>query len=122
MNSKTVTNHWSLAPVEGPTGLAIDLSTKRLFAGCDKFLAVVDATNGKVVGKVPIGDGCDGVGFDNEQKTIFASCGEGKLTVIHEDEGDKYSVITNFPTKRGARTVAVNSTLHTIYLPTADFG
>ena len=122
IKTNTVENHWSIAPAEGPTGLAIDLTTKRLFAGCDKFLVVMDATNGKVVDKLPIGDGCDGVGFDNGLKNIYASCGEGKLTVIHEDNGDKYSVVTNVPTNRSARTVAVNESLHTIYLPAADFG
>src|SRR5580765_5815728 len=52
---------WSIAPAEGPTGLAIDIQTKRLFAGCDKLMVVIDATNGKIVDKLPIGDGCDGV-------------------------------------------------------------
>ena len=30
-----VLNHWSIAPGEGPTGLAYDSKTKRLFAGCE---------------------------------------------------------------------------------------
>lgn len=122
MTSHTVENHWSLSPAEGPTGLAIDLSTKRLFAGCDKLLVVMDATNGTIVDKQPIGDGCDGVGFDNGTKNIYASCGEGKLTVIHEDAANKFSVVTNVPTKKSARTIAVNESLHNIYLPAADFG
>ena len=122
MKTNTVENHWSLAPAEGPTGLAIDLTTKRLFAGCDKLLVVMDATNGKIVDKLTIGDGCDGVGYDSNLKNIFASCGEGQLTVIHQDNSNKYTVIGNVPTKKSARTVAVNETLHTVYLPAADFG
>jgi YVTN family beta-propeller protein len=101
---------------EGPTGLAIDVKTKRLFAGCDKTLVVMDATNGSV-SKVPIGDGCDGVGFDQGLGLIFASCGEGKLTVIRESP---LSVIDNVPTKRSARTCAVDSKTHAVYLPAAD--
>ena len=50
-------NHWPLAPGEGPTGLAIDVKTKRLFSTCDKLLVVMDATSGKIVDKLPIGDG-----------------------------------------------------------------
>jgi YVTN family beta-propeller protein len=122
MSTRAVEHHWSLAPGEGPTGLAIDLSTKRLFTACDKLLVVVDAVSGKIIDKITIGDGCDGVGFDNSQKNIFASCGEGKLAVIHEDSGDKYAVVANVDTKRSARTIAVNEALHTIYLPAADFG
>src|ERR1700732_1444799 len=44
INSHTVLNRWSLAPSEGPTGLAIDLKNNRLFAGCEKTLVVLDAT------------------------------------------------------------------------------
>jgi DNA-binding beta-propeller fold protein YncE len=117
-----VLHHWSIAPAEGPTGLAIDLVTKRLFAGCDKLLVVVNTDNGTIVDKLPIGDGCDGVAFDNVTKNIFASCGEGKLTVIHEQTADKFMVVANIPTKSSARTIAINESLHTIYLPAADFG
>ena len=121
-STHTVENHWSFVPAEGPTGLAIDLKTKRLFAGCDKFLMIIDFTNGKMVEKIPIGDGCDGVAFDNELKNIFASCGEGKLTIIHEDNANKFTVTANLPTKKSARTLTINESLHTIYLPAADFG
>ncbi len=121
MNSKAVDKHFPLSPAEGPTGLAIDAATKRLFAGCDKLLVVVDAGSGAVVDKLPIGDGCDGVAFDNKLKLVFASCGEGKLAVIHEDAANKFTVVENASTKRSARTLAVDETTHTVYLPAADF-
>jgi len=122
IKTNTVESHWSIAPAEGPTGLAIDPLTKKLFAGCDKLLVVVDLTSGKLVDKLPIGDGCDGVAFDKGSKNIFASCGEGKLTVIHENADGKYTVLGNVPTKRSARTLALNESRHTIYLPAADLG
>lgn len=116
-----VLDHWSLAPAEGPTGLAYDNKTKRLFAGCDKLLVVLDAVTGKIVDNLTIGDGCDGVAFDAGSKNIYTSNGEGTMTVIHEDNADKFSVIENVPTKRGARTIALDNTSHLIYLPTAEF-
>lgn len=122
LKNNTVEKHWSLAPAEGPTGLAIDTKTGKLFAGCDKWLVVMDINSGKVTGKLPIGDGCDGVAFDNQTKNIFASCGEGKLTILHEDDHGKCVVLANLPTKKSARTLAVNEKLHTIYLPAADLG
>lgn len=115
-----VDSSWSIAPGEGPTGLAIDTKTKRLFAGCDKMLIVVDATNGKIVDKLPIGDGCDGVGFDNGLQLVFASCGEGKLSVIKETSASSFMVLDNVPTKRSARTCAVDERTHNVYLPAAD--
>ncbi|MFI5152180.1 MAG: YncE family protein [Chitinophagales bacterium] len=120
LTTNKVINGWSLAPGEGPTGLAIDLQTKRLFAGCDKQLIVMDAGDGHIVDKLPIADGCDGVGFDNGLKYVFASCGEGKLTVIHENSANDFKVIDNVPTKRSARTIAVDEMKHEVYLPAAD--
>ncbi len=120
LKTKTVTASWPLG-AEGPTGLAIDVATKRLFAGCDQKLVVMDADNGNVVATLPIGNGCDGVGFDAGLKLVFASCGEGKLTVIKEEIGRvRLRSMDNVPTKRSARTCAVNQQTHEVYLPAAD--
>jgi YVTN family beta-propeller protein len=118
--NKKVVASWPLSPGDGPTGLAIDKKTKRLFAGCDKWLIVMDAESGGIVGKYPIGDGCDGVAFDNHLKYIFASCGEGILTVIHESSANSFQVVANVPTKRSARTLAVDEKNHEIFLPAAE--
>lgn len=119
IRNKKVVGNWPLG-AEGPTGLAIDLKTKRLFAGCDKQLVVVDAAGGAVVTKIPIGDGCDGVGFDENKGLIFASCGEGKLSIIKELDAASFRFVENVPTKRSARTIAVDSRTHAVYLPFAD--
>jgi YVTN family beta-propeller protein len=117
-----VLNHWSIAPGEGPTGLAYDSKTKRLFAGCEKLLMVIDATNGNVVDKIIIGDGCDGVAFDAADKNIYTSNGsDATMTVIHEENAGKFTILENIPTKRGARTIALDNQTHLIYLPTAEF-
>lgn len=121
LKNRKVTNHWSLAPAEGPTGLIYDKSTKRLFAGCEKLLVVLNATNGSVVDKIPIGDGCDGVAFDSKKKIIFTSNGEGTISAIQEVNGDKFSLLGNYPTKRGARTITIDEKKETLFLPTADF-
>jgi YVTN family beta-propeller protein len=124
INTKTfkVEAHWPLAPAEEPTGLVFDKSTNRLFAGCgNKFLAVVDAANGKVNPALPIGDGCDGVGFDSGTKTIFTSNGEGTMSVFQEKSANKIDVVATVTTKRGARTIAVDEQTHLVYMPTAEF-
>lgn len=81
----------------------------------------MDATNGKIVDKLPIGDGCDGVAFDASVKNIYTSNGEGTMTVIHEDNANKFTVIENVTTKRGARTIALDEKSHMVYMPTAEF-
>jgi YVTN family beta-propeller protein len=125
VNAKTyiVESRWKVGKGDEPSGLAIDTKTKRLFAGCgNKLLVVLDAGNGKVVKELPIGDGCDGVAFDPALKYVFSSNGDGTLTVIHEKSASDIAVIDNVPTKKGARTLAVDEKTHKVYLPTADFG
>ena len=124
VNLKTykVEVHWPLAPAEEPTGLAFDKLTNRLFAGCgNKLLAIVNASTGKLVKTLPIGDGCDGAGFDSMTKNIFTSNGDGTLSVYHEKSADTFELIANIPTKRGARTIAVDEQTHLIYLPASDY-
>jgi YVTN family beta-propeller protein len=119
----TVLNRWSLAPCEEPSGLAIDRKHRRLFAGCsNKLMAVVNADTGKVVTTLPIGSGVDANGFDPSTDLAFASNGEGTLTVVHEDSPEKFTVVENAPTQRGARTMALDTKTHRVYLVSAEFG
>ena len=116
-----VLNHWSIAPGEGPTGLALDKKTNILFAGCEKLLMIIDATNGNIIDKITIGDGCVGVAFDATTKTIYTANGEGTITVIQEENAAKFSLVENIVTKKGARTITLDNQTHLLYLPTADF-
>jgi DNA-binding beta-propeller fold protein YncE len=114
---------WSLAPGEEPTGLALDRVHHRLFAGCaNKKLIVLDASSGKRVAVLPIGASVDGVAFDSERQLVLSSNGDGTLTVIHEDTPDKYTVVENAATERGGRTLALDASSGTVYIPTAKFG
>jgi len=114
---------WPLAPCEEPSGLAIDRKNRRLFSGCgNKLMSVVDADSGKLVTTLPIGDGVDANAFDPETGLAFASCGEGVLTVVHEDSADKFSVVESVPTARGARTMTLDPEKHRVFLVTAKFG
>jgi len=121
-NKLEVKVKWPLAPCESPSGLAIDRKNHRLFVGCDKMMAVVNADNGKIVATLPIGDGVDATAFDEETGLAFASCGEGVLTVIHEDSPDKFSVAENVTTQAGARTMALDTKTHQVFVVTAKFG
>jgi YVTN family beta-propeller protein len=119
-----VTATWPLAPCESPSGLAMDRVNGRLFVGCDnKMMAVVDGDTGKVIATPAIGEGVDACAFDQGAGYAFASNGQsGTLTVVHEDSRDKFSVVENIKTKRGARTMAIDREKHHVFLVTADFG
>ena len=117
-----VTAKWPLAPCDSPSGLSIDRKNHRLFVGCDKMMAIVDADTGKVLATPTIGDGVDATAFDAETGLAFASCGEGVLTVVHEESPDKFSAPENIPTQQGARTLALDSKTHNVFVVTAKFG
>jgi len=118
----TETHRWPLAPCKSPSGLALDGKSRRLFSVCDeKVMSVVDADSGKVVATPKICDGPDAAAFDPATNYAFASCGDGNLTVVHEDSADKFSVIDNVPTKKSARTMGLDLKTHNIFLPAADF-
>ncbi|PYO92945.1 MAG: YVTN family beta-propeller domain-containing protein, partial [Gemmatimonadetes bacterium] len=70
IDEKTMTAvaSWPLAPCEGPTGIAYDRATDRIFSGCGKTSVVVDARTGKIVATIANGDGVDALGWDPVQK------------------------------------------------------
>jgi DNA-binding beta-propeller fold protein YncE len=114
---------WPIALCDGPTGIALDRATNRIFSGCGKTSVVVDATTGKIVAQIPNGDGVDGLAFDEADKLIYISGGQtGDVTVVHEDSPNKYTVVAKVPTMRGARTIAVNPKTHVAYVFTPEFG
>ena len=114
---------WPLAPCESPSGLAMDRKNRRLFVGCEnKMMAVVNADSGKVLATLPIGEGVDATAFDDDNGLAFASCGEGVLTVVREESADKFSVAETVTTQPGARTLALDSKTHNVFVVTAKFG
>ena len=116
--------HWPLKPCEEPTGMAIDRKHHRLLIGCsNKLAAVVDTEAGKLVTTLPVGDGVDGSAFDPGTGLGFTSNGgDGTLTVIREETPDRFSVVENVPTRKGARTLALDEKTHSVFLSTAQFG
>jgi hypothetical protein len=82
---------------------------------------VVSAESGKVVAKQPIGERVDATTFDPATGLIFSSCGDGTVTVVHEDEPDKYTLVETIKTKVGSKTMALDRKTHKLFLPTAEF-
>jgi DNA-binding beta-propeller fold protein YncE len=118
-----VVHRWPLAGCKEPSGLAIDQKNRRLFSVCgNKKMMVVNADTGKVIATPPIGEDPDAAGFDPDTQLVFSSNGEsGDLTIIHQDSADKYTVLEHLPTKKYARTMAIDFKTHNIFLPSADF-
>jgi len=120
LKTRKVIARWPVAPGGHPVGMAIDRKTHRLFIGCrnPQKLIVMSTKDGKVLASLPIGAGVDAAAVDAGR--AFASCGDGTLIVAGEKDG-KFVVEQVVKTKFGARTMGVDDSTHTIYLPTAEY-
>jgi YVTN family beta-propeller protein len=111
------TASWPVAPCDGPTGIAYDKATDRIFSGCSNTSVVVDPKTGKVVASIKNGTRVDALGWDPSKKLIFIpNGGDGTVTVVHQDSADKYTVVASVPTFAGAKTITVDPTTHNAYL------
>ena len=117
-----VSRKMSLAPCEGPSGLAIDVKSKKLFSVCsNKMMAVTDIASWKVIATPAIGTGPDAAGFDSTLGLAFSSNGgDGTLTIVKLVNG-KYDAVDSVSTELRARTMTVDEKLHRVYLLGADF-
>jgi hypothetical protein len=121
IDSKTmkVIHRWPTAPGGSPVGMSMDPVKRRLFVGCRKpqKLIVMSADDGKVLADLPIGAGVDATQFDDE---IFASCRDGTLAIARETSPGEFAIVQTVATKEGAKTMGLDPTTHTLYLPTAE--
>ncbi|HEY2824275.1 MAG TPA: hypothetical protein VGI83_01895, partial [Gemmatimonadales bacterium] len=114
---------WPIAPCDGPTGIAYDKPSNRIFAGCGDTSVVVDAASGKVVAKIANGGGVDALGYDPSQKLIYIpGRSPGNVTIVHQDSPDKYTTVATVATIAGAKTIAVDPVKHIAYLFQPEFG
>ena len=115
-----IERHYSLAPCEEPSGLAID-PKGRLYSVCRNGVMVVsDPAQGRVIGQAPIGHGPDGVAW-LDGKAYSANGRDGTLSVVAETAEGRFETIATVPTAQGARTIAADPDGHLLFSPTADF-
>jgi DNA-binding beta-propeller fold protein YncE len=121
--SMKVLASWRLAPCDGPTGIAYDRATDRIFSGCGRTSVVIDPGSGKVVSTIANGEGVDALGWDAGEKLIYVPAGrDGNVTVAHEDAPDRYRVVATVATMPGAKTIAVDPVRHVAYLFQPEYG
>src|SRR5258708_15648022 len=111
------TASWPLDPCKGPTGIAYDKASNRIFSGCNNTSVVVDPNTGKIVATIKNGTRVDALGWDPSKKLIYIpNGGEGNVTVVHQDSPDKYTKVATVDTFAGAKTIAVDPKTHNVYL------
>jgi DNA-binding beta-propeller fold protein YncE len=112
---------WPVAGCDRPHGLAMDLKSQRLFVGCvNELLYVLDAGNGSIVAKLPIGKRSDAIAFDAKRQLVFSSNGEGTLSVYRETSPSKFESLGTPATQATARTMTLNPVSGTLYLTAGE--
>jgi len=117
-----IKTYYQLKSGEEPGGLAIDRKSGTLFVACggNNKLLVLEAKTGNQKAILPIGEKNDALAFDVKSGIVYASNGDGTLTMIRSQKG-VYKVVGTIITKPGARTIAIDPITQLLYLPTADF-
>jgi DNA-binding beta-propeller fold protein YncE len=115
---RSIVGKWSIAPCEGPTGMAIDSEQRRLFAVCshNATLVVFDLEKHQVITSLKIGGGPDSVAFDATLHRIYAAGKSGKLDVVQQDGPDTYRVLDQLSTHYGAHTLVVDPASHQVFV------
>jgi DNA-binding beta-propeller fold protein YncE len=124
--SAALTRHYSIAPCEAPSGLAINPGgpnkNSYLYSVCgNKTMVVSDPAAGKVIATPAIGQGPDGVAFDDGY-AFSANGRDGTITMVGETSPGKFDPVDTIMTQPGARTIGSDQKAHKLYLPAAEFG
>ena len=122
VKAMTLLERWPVAPASQPVGLAIDPAKHHLFVGCrSRSLIVMSTSDGHILANLPIGATNDACAFDPGTGDVFASCGDGTLTIARETSPEQFEVIQKLETRRGAKTMGLDPSTHTAYLPAVEY-
>jgi len=114
----TVSSKWSLGGVRQNFPMALNEADSRLFVGCRQpaCVLVFDTRSGKIVANVPIAGDTDDLFYDKENRRIYASCGEGFISILEQEDPDHYQVAGKIPTAAGVRTSLLVPALKSFYV------
>lgn len=124
INSKTlaIMNRWPMSPCIEPSGLSIDPKRRFLFINCwNDRMAIMNADNGQVLAAPAAGSRAGTGRFDPGTQYAFSANDDGTLTIVIEAADDRFNVVENVETEHGAHTMALDPTLHEVFLVTAQY-
>lgn len=116
--TKAVIATWHTDDLSENFPMALDEADRRLFIVCRRpaKLLVLDIDSGHIVGAWPTVGDCDDVFYDPAAKRIYATGGEGKISVFQQEHANTYNEIANIKTRNGARTSFFSPEMHSLYV------
>jgi DNA-binding beta-propeller fold protein YncE len=97
---------WALDGAADNFPMAFDEKNARLYVACRSPAQVLafDTKSGKIAAKAAIGGDCDDLFFDPERMRLYATCGEGCLSVVAIGGDGALTPAGKVDTATGART------------------
>jgi DNA-binding beta-propeller fold protein YncE len=122
--TRTVIASWSTGQALANFPMALDEQEHRLFVVCRKpaELLVLSTDTGAVIAELPAVGDCDDVFYDAASKRLYASGGEGNVSVVEQQSPDQYSELGKVSTRKGARTSFFSSASHALYVAARQQG
>ena len=119
--AQSISTKYVLDDCEGPAALGLDNDNNRLFSSCGNGeMKVVDATNGKIVAKVKVGEDPDGIVYDPSAKRIYVAARDGGWTIVDQKDADTYTVNSVLKIDPYAKTAALDPKTGRVFSSTAD--
>jgi YVTN family beta-propeller protein len=117
-DKRTVVAVWKTGMAFANFPMALDEGNHRLFVvtRVPARLLVFDTTSGAIVEKLPAVGDCDDVFYDRSRRRVYASGGEGAISVFEQKDADHYTDSARIPTIKGARTSYFSPELDRLFL------
>ena len=115
---RTIIATWGTGLAFSNYPMALDEADHRLFVvtRLPARLLVFDTNTGKIIQKLSAVGDCDDVFYDKKRKRIYASGGDGAISVFEQKDADHYTESARIPTVKGARTGFFSPDLDRLFL------
>jgi WD40 repeat protein len=99
---------WTIPGIQKNVAVDLDENNHRLFLGVRSppSVVVLDSHSGAVIASIPTVATLDGLSYDQTNRRIYTSGGEGFVDVTQQIDADHYQRIARIPTGSNARTSA----------------
>lgn len=115
---RSVVRRWPMVKFRANFPMGYDRVHRRLFVVCRRpaeFLAL-DPDSGKILAHLPAVGDADDLYYDSAERRIYISGGQGAISVIEQENANRYRTVATLRTASGARTSLFVPELKRLYL------
>jgi hypothetical protein len=109
---------WRLEGLRDNFPMALDEAGHRLFLACRRpaEMLALDTESGRIVARIACVSDADDMSYDPVHKRIYISGGEGSISVVEQQDADRYRLLGRVSTAPGAATSTFSGQLNSLYV------